>query len=76
MITPTPLIFSAVRFTDLVSHSDPIPAMNRWAIFNRPLEADSLELTFRAKPQGVASAAISDIANSHTWGCVITGSTC
>ena len=30
MIKADPLIFSAVRFTDLVSDSLPIPAMNRW----------------------------------------------
>jgi hypothetical protein len=39
---------SAVRFTDFVSVRL-IPAINRWAIFNRPLNADSVEPTFRAK---------------------------
>src|SRR5216683_2837281 len=37
------------------------PAMNRWAIFNRPLRADSVEPTFWAKPAfaEIASRALS-----------------
>jgi hypothetical protein len=41
VIRPDRRLFSAVRFTDFVSGLLPIPAMNRWAIFNRPLNADS-----------------------------------
>ena len=40
---------SAVRFTDFVSDFRQTPAINRWAIFNRPLNADSERPTFWAK---------------------------
>ena len=37
-IKPTVLSnYSVVRFTDSLSRPDTFPAMNRWAIFNRPL---------------------------------------
>ena len=52
-------MLSAVRFTDLVSDSGPIPAMNRWAIFNRPLSADSEDVTPRLKAHVVIHLAAS-----------------
>src|SRR5687768_727971 len=39
MVAARPSNLSVVRFTDLVS-LPAIPAINRWAIFNRPLNAD------------------------------------
>ena len=46
MITADPLFFSVVRFTDFVPDPLLIPAMNRWAIFTRPLVRTQESLLF------------------------------
>src|ERR1700694_4111011 len=51
MITTKPAsLFSRPLASRTTSLFRPIPAINRWAIFNRPLNADSVEPTFWAKP--------------------------
>src|SRR6266478_9657969 len=49
MITQILQSLQPSAFTDLVSDSLPIPAMNRWAIFNRPLTRTLRNATFCAK---------------------------
>ncbi len=48
-MTAGPPVFSGVRFTDLISDSLRIPAINRWAIFNRPLVRTRKSLLIYAK---------------------------